>query len=188
MSLSERPFHQKFLIAMPMLEDPFFSETVVCMCEHDGEGAFGIIVNRPLQRLFQGDIFRELGLPTDKVAESAPVFHGGPVREQGIFILHGPPFSWTGCVPITKGLGLSCAMDILQAISEGSGPQDYLMMLGCAGWGAGQLEAEMRENVWLTHAIDPAVMFSCAPEKRWALVLRQLGIRPDMLSPEGGRA
>ena len=177
----------KFLVSLPGMDDPTFSESVICLCEHDAQGAFGLIVNQPLGEITEADVFAELGLPTERGAHR-PVFYGGPVREEGLFILHGDPMGWEGCLEVAPGVGVSYAHDIVTAIAEGKGPTEYLMLLGCAGWGAGQLEEELLHHLWWVHDLDPNLMFHAAPRVRWKSVFRQMGISPDVFSQSGGNA
>lgn len=177
-----------FLLAMPGMADPNFSQTVTCICEHNDEGAMGIVVNRRHDMLSAGEIFDELGIRHTAPADAIPVHSGGPVHPGEIFILHGPPFGWEGCLKVTPTLALSTTRDILEAIASGRGPAAFLISLGCAGWGPGQLEMEIRENAWLTHPVFDENIFVLPVAERWEAGMRRIGISPTRLSDTAGHA
>ena len=157
----------QFLMAMPGMVDPNFLQTVTCMCEHNDSGAMGLIINRQHPTLTAGDIFDELNIPCTEAAGSMPIFIGGPVHMDELFILHGPPFGWDACLNIKPGLGLSNTADIVEAIAKGIGPRAHLICLGCAGWAPGQLEHEIKQNAWLTAPIFEENIFKVPIEERW---------------------
>ncbi len=178
----------QFLMAMPGLADPHFAQTVTCICEHATEGAVGVIVNRTHEYLAARDIFDELNLRHTSKAGAMPIHLGGPVHTREIFILHGPPFDWDGCLVVTPRLAMSNTMDILKAIAGGDGPASAIIVIGCAGWGPGQLEGELRENAWLTGPIAEEIIFSAPVADRWHQALRLIGIEPSLLSEQAGHA
>jgi putative transcriptional regulator len=178
----------QFLIAMPNLADPNFFQTVVCICEHTPQGAVGIVVNRPHLFLMEKDVFEELRIETLPARTPRPIHSGGPVLTGEIFVLHGRPFGWKGCVSITATLAMSNTIDILMEIARNSGPLSYLLSLGCAGWGPGQLDAEIRENVWLTCAVWEEIIFDINDGDRWSAALKKMGIDPLLLSAAAGHA
>jgi putative transcriptional regulator len=177
-----------FLVAMPGLSDPNFSQTVTCICEHTEQGAMGIVINRLHTDLHAMDIFHELSIEAGRNAEAIPIHEGGPVHRGELFILHGWPFEWEASLMVTPSVALTNTRDVLQAIASGRGPTAFMISLGCAGWGPGQLEAELKENAWLTHPVfaDPLFVFPVA--KRWEETLRRIGIDPAMLSGTAGHA
>jgi putative transcriptional regulator len=177
-----------FLLAMPGLMDPNFFQTVTCISEHTPEGAVGLIVNRMHQALTVGEIFQELQIEAEGPAATEPVYIGGPVHIGEVFILHGPPFGWKGCLMVTPTLALSNTKDILDAIAAGRGPRKFLVALGCAGWGEGQLEDELRQNAWLTGPVHDEIIFSVSSEERWQTAMKRLGVDPTMLSGTAGNA
>jgi putative transcriptional regulator len=178
----------QFLMAMPGLTDPNFYLTVTCICEHNQEGAMGLIVNRVQDGLSGKDIFEELGIEYAPGAESLPVYIGGPVHMGEVFILHGPPFDWEACLKITPSVGMSNTRDILESIAMGKGPQAFNITLGCAGWAAGQLEFEIKENAWLTFPIFEENIFKMPVEARWEEAVKKLGIDPTLLTNTSGHA
>jgi len=177
-----------FLLAMPALADPHFYRTVTCISEHNSEGALGIVINRMTSSLTGKDIFDELNIEHTPGAELIPVYIGGPVHTGEIFILHSAPFTWRGCFMITEHLAMSNTMDILQAIAAGSGPISYIIALGCAGWGPGQLESEIKENSWLTCSVSEDIIFKLPSEIRWEETVKKMGIDPALLSSTAGHA
>lgn len=176
------------LMAMPTLVDPNFSYTVTCMCEHTENGALGIIVNRVHFALTAKDIFEELKIDYIPRMGALPVHIGGPVHIDEVFILHGPPFNWKGCLVITPFLAMSNTRDILEAIALGKGPESVIIALGCAGWGPNQLETEMISNAWLTCPAIKELIFDIDNESKWEKTIRQLGIEPGLLSHTAGHA
>ena len=178
----------QLLMAMPGLADPNFSHTVTCICEHSHEGAVGIIVNRRHPFLSCEEVFNELGIDYSINAKSVPVHIGGPVHTGEIFVLHGPPFDWNGCLEITPALGLSNTQDILEAIAEGRDVASFIIALGCAGWGQAQLDVEIKANTWLTCPASNDLIFKVPVESRWEEALKGMGINPLLLSNSAGRA
>ena len=177
-----------FLLAMPSLVDPNFHQTVTCICEHNEGGAMGIIINRVHHFLTAKDIFEELTIEHTPAVQSAPIHIGGPVHVGEIFILHGPPFNWEASLMITPGLAMSNTRDILEAVAMGRGPQAFVITLGCAGWGPGQLESEIKENSWLNHPIFEENIFDMPIEARWREAVKKMGIDPTLLSNMAGHA
>ncbi|MDD3952123.1 MAG: YqgE/AlgH family protein [Desulfobacterales bacterium] len=181
-------FKGQFLIAMPGLSDPNFYRSVTCVCEHTSEGALGIVVNRIASRISAKDIFAELNLEPVAQMISSPVYLGGPVHAHEIFILHGPPFQWRGMLMITPTLALSNTRDIIESLALGIGPKAFMIALGCAGWGAGQLEEEIRSNSWLTCPMDEDILFHAKADRKWEAAVKKMGIDPVLLSDTAGHA
>ncbi len=176
------------LVAMPGLGDPNFSQTVTCICEHNPQGAMGIVVNRLHEELRAKDIFEELSIAGGVAPASIPIHAGGPVHRGELFILHGDPFHWEASLMVTPSLALTNTRDVLEAIAAGRGPKFFMISLGCAGWGPGQLEAEIKENAWLTYPVFEEPIFVFPVAVRWQETLRRIGIDPVMLSDTAGHA
>lgn len=177
-----------FLIAMPALDDPNFAHTVTYMCEHNEEGSLGIIVNRPLE-LTLGEVLAHMQIePSASVDVSAPIYFGGPVQPERGFVLHSPPGEWSSSLSITDGIALTTSRDVITAIAHGEGPKHYLLALGYAGWGGGQLEQEIVDNAWLSGPADPHLVFETPVEERWEAAAALLGIDLHLLSSEAGHA
>ena len=191
-SASRIDFTNQFLIAMPGMADETFEGSVVYLCEHNEQGALGLVINKPidikLRNLFEKV---ELRLDRTELAEQ-PVYFGGPVQTERGFVLHEKrsdgvtPFNSTLSVP--GGLEMTTSKDVLEALAEGSGPPKVLVTLGYSGWRAGQLEEEIGRNGWLTVDADPAVIFDTPIEQRYDRAVGLLGIDPRMLSNEAGHA
>ena len=181
-------FKGNFLIAMPSMADFNFSHTVSCISEHTSDGALGIIVNRILPAVSAKSIFEELKLEYTSRADTIPIHIGGPVHENEIFILHGEPFTWQGCLMITPTIAMSNTMDVIRAVAKNEGPESFIIALGCAGWGPGQLEYEIAQNAWLTCPVDEKIIFRRPIEMRWNDAVRMMGIDPMLLSATPGHA
>ena len=178
----------QFLLSMPNLLDPNFHQTVTCICEHSENGAMGFIVNRVHHSLTTKDIFEELSIEHGSGLDSNPIYLGGPVHLGEIFVLHGPPFKWEASLMITPSLAMSNTRDILEAIAIGNGPREFIIILGCAGWGPGQLESEIKENAWLTSPVLDEIVFDLPIDARWEASVKRLGIDPALLSATAGNA
>jgi len=185
---SQVSFKGQFLMAMPLLVDQNFYQTVTCICEYTPAGAVGIVVNRVHPSLSGKDIFNELEIESISGAESIPIHIGGPVHIGEIFVLHGPPFGWEGCFMVTSALAMSNTRDILEAIAMGRGPKSFIVALGCAGWGPGQLESEIKENAWLTSPVFEEILFDMPIEERWEEAIKKVGVDPAMLLNTSGHA
>ena len=177
----------QFLMAMPGMVDGEFAGTVIYVCEHSPKGALGLVINRPTDLSVAGllekiDLKLEIALP-----QNAAVYFGGPVHTDRGFVLHSPAGSFSSSIQLGQ-LALTTSRDVLQAVAQGSGPERLLVTLGYSGWGAGQLESEIAQNVWLTVPASAEVIFATPPEDRYAAALKLLGIDPVMLSGVAGHA
>lgn len=179
---------QQFLIAMPGLEDPNFSRGVTLLCQHNDDGALGITVNRPSEYTLS-ELLSQVGLRCEQEALAKQrVFDGGPVHRERGFVLHSPDRSYQSSLPVGPGILITTSRDVLEAIAAGRGPERFLVALGYAGWGAGQLEEEMRDNAWLNVMADADLLFELPVEQRWAGAVARLGIDAGRLQPLGGHA
>ncbi len=181
-----------FLIAMPAMADPNFSRTLTYICEHNAEGAIGIIVNRPIDMKLSG-LFDRVSIPLeDGLAEARfgdlPVYFGGPVQTDRGFVLHRPAGQWQSSLNVGDDIGLTSSRDILQAMGSTGEPADVLVSLGYAGWTAGQLEWELSQNAWLTVEADAAIIFDVPPEERLPAAMQLLGVDFGNLSDVAGHA
>jgi putative transcriptional regulator len=178
-----------FLIAMPSLADPNFSQTVTLVCEHNAAGAMGLIINRPTE-VKLSDLFEHLEL---EISGNSPheqvVFSGGPVQRDRGFVIHPPgEHHWESTVRISDEVAITTSRDILAALARGEGPRSSLVALGYAGWGAGQLEQEMAQNAWLSGPVDSQVIFATDSANRWRAAAANMGIDISLLSSESGHA
>ena len=177
-----------FLIAMPTLEDPYFSNALVYVCEHNENGALGIIVNRPIDLNLAG-LFEKVDITLER-SELAdmPVYFGGPVQLDRGFVLHRPVGVWQSTMKINEELGLTSSRDILASVAKDGLPEDFLVSLGYSGWDAGQLEDELAQNSWLTVPAKPGILFELPPEERLPAAMQKLGISFSQLSDVAGHA
>lgn len=178
-----------FLIAMPSMLDPVFGGTVVYVCEHNAEGALGVIVNKPTDMALDV-LFEKIELEGEILPQSnpKPVLFGGPVQVERGFVLHSPVVTYSSTMKVSDQVALTTSKDILEAAATGKGPDKMLVSLGCAGWSAGQLEEEIAKNGWLTVGADPAILFDLPLEQRFAAAMKLLGIAPGMLAGQAGHA
>ncbi len=177
-----------FLIAMPAMGDPNFDRTVTFICEHNEDGALGLVINRPMD-LTLGEIFSQMSLDCDDQGISAlPVLQGGPVQVERGFVIHGSEREWNSTLAVSDTVAVTTSRDVLEAMAAGDGPERALVAIGYAGWGAGQLEAEMAANAWLTVPANTEILFDIPFEKRWRAAAALIGIDLDLLSTEAGHA
>ena len=178
----------QFLLAMPGLADPNFFQTVTCICEHNEHGAMGVVINRIHHSLTAKDIFDELNIDCEPSVKTIPIHIGGPVHVDEVFVLHGPPFDWEASLTITTSLAMTNTKDIIEAVAMQKGPSAFIIALGCAGWGPGQLESEIRENAWLICPVFEKNIFDLPIEERWENTVRKMGFDPTLLSNTAGNA
>lgn len=174
-----------FLIAMPQLVDPNFSGTLTYLCEHNEHGAMGIVVNRPTD-LSLKDILEQLDISLE--ASDQTLYAGGPVQLERGFVLHTDTREWQSTLAITDQIRLTTSKDILAAIAAGEGPEHFLIALGYAGWGAGQLEQEIAENAWLTCRANENVLFETPNSEKLHQAMAILGIDSNQLNGQIGHA
>jgi putative transcriptional regulator len=177
-----------FLIAMPAMTDPHFAKSLTFICEHNEQGALGVVVNRPIDMSLH-TLLEQIDIkPASVTAKRIPVHYGGPVQTDRGFVLHSPAGSWQSTLTVGDNIGLTTSKDILQAVARGDGPPQILVTLGYAGWAPGQLEREMAQNAWLTVAADPHILFETPADRRYDAGLKLLGIDLSMLSDDAGHA
>lgn len=177
-----------FLIAMPAMADPNFQQTVTFVCAHDEDGAMGIVINRPMP-FGLGAILEQMDMtPVDGQLEDIAIYEGGPVQRDRGFIIHRPLSDWESTIKVTDELAVGTSRDLLEAISVGKGPQQSLIALGYAGWGAGQLEHEMVDNAWLSGPADLDILFDTPADLRWRRAATLLGVDLKRMSPDVGHA
>ena len=182
-----------FLIAMPAMADPYFTRTLTYICEHNAQGALGVVVNRPIDMTLRA-LFDRLSLQMDdaEMGES-PIYFGGPVQTDRGFVLHEPPGSWQSTLKVRDAIGLTTSKDILEAVGRGEGPRRMLVTLGYAGWSAGQIEHELGQNAWLSveagaDRYGNDIIFDLPADERLPAALRLLGVDLASLSEDAGHA
>lgn len=182
----------QLLVAMPTLGDPNFAHTVTLVCEHNKDGALGIVINRPMS-MTMGDVFTQLDLATqDLRVREQPVLRGGPVAPERGFVVHTPVTDGTAAfdatLEVSADLHVTTSRDVLAALARGEGPTQSLFALGYAGWGAGQLEDEIRSNAWLNVPADQSILFAVPHGDRWRAAMKLLGIDSGRLASHAGHA
>lgn len=177
----------RMLLAMPDMPDIRFRRSVVAICSHDEGGALGIALGEPVQDVSLHELLDSFEIATNGIVDDV-VLAGGPVEQRRGFVLHGTDWFTEDSMVIGKDLALTGSLEILKAIGAGTGPKDYLVALGYAGWGAGQLEQELAAPGWFVSAGDPRALFAARPEDRWAAAFALDGIDPAMLASSSGLA
>lgn len=179
----------KILIAMPGMGDPRFERSVVFLCAHSPEGAMGIIVNKPAPDLQFSDLLDQLGIPRGPAARDIRVQVGGPVEHGRGFVLHSGEYRARGAtMQAGASYGMTATRDVLEDLANGAGPEQAFLALGYAGWGPGQLEAEILHNGWLTGEPTGELLFSSHQATKWESAIRALGVDPKTLSSAAGHA
>jgi putative transcriptional regulator len=176
------------LIAMPGMVDQNFVGSVTLLCQHNDAGAIGITINR-LSTYNLGEILAQLRIEcADEAIRQRPVLEGGPVAPDRGFVLHSPFPGYESSMTVGSDIMVTTSRDVLTEIAAGKGPDKYLVALGYAGWGGGQLEGEMLANAWLSVAADTDIVFDMPLASRFDGALGRLGIRIDRLHAEAGHA
>jgi putative transcriptional regulator len=188
MQAQPTPLANRLLIALPALLDPNFARSVALVCQHDEEGAMGVLVNRASEFTL-GDVFEQMGITAeDEALRSQIVLSGGPVHPERGFVLHDGGDGWDSTLAISDRLYVTTSRDILEAMAVGNGPKHAVVALGCAGWGAGQLEQELTEDSWLTVPVDAQLLFETPIDARWRAAAGTIGIDISQLADHSGHA
>jgi len=178
----------QLLIAMPSMRDPRFAQSVICLCAHSEDGAMGLVLNRPLEKLSFTALLKQLGVAPVPPARHLRMLAGGPVDGGRGFVLHSGEWSTEGTIDVDSQTRLTSSIDVLRAVAGGGGPRDCILALGYAGWGPGQLEDEIAANSWLSVQPDETLLYATKPEDTWRMALAKLKIDPLLLSVAAGRA
>ena len=180
----------RILISMPGIGDPRFERAVILMCAHSADYAMGIAVNRPVEGLSLGGLLDRLGVKADVSPAEQPVLAGGPVERERGFVIHTSDYATSdSTVPVTDEVSMTPTREVLEAMVDSDRkPRQSILALGCAQWGSGQLEHEIRESVWLACDADEALIFDGDHETKWTRALAKIGVRADHLSAQAGRA
>ena len=178
----------QLLIAMPGMTDPRFEKSVIYVCAHNSDGAMGLVVNREIDSLTFPELLQQLEIDPAAGNDSVRVLFGGPVEQARGFVLHSPDYLQDASLVVDENVALTATIDILRAIAEGKGPANCLLALGYAGWGAGQLDSEIKSNGWLSVDADADLVFGCDLDEKWDRAMAKIGIDPRMLSDDAGHA
>lgn len=186
---SDRSLANHFLIAVPTLNDPNFSRGVTLLCQHNDEGAMGLVINR-LSNFNLGEILGQMEIETsDEQLSATPVLAGGPVQTERGFVLHTPDrMDWDSTFRISDELCLTTSRDVLKAMAEGEGPLHAVVALGYAGWTAGQLESELQQDAWIAVKVNPDILFATDLDDRWRAAARLIGVDLSLLTSYSGHA
>lgn len=176
------------LVALPALQDPDFSRSVALICQHDGNGAMGVVVNKPSEYTL-GDVLEQMGIVLiDQRLRDVRVLAGGPVHPERGFVVHDGEGGWDSSLAIADGLFVTTSRDVLEAMAAGEGPENAVIALGCAGWGAGQLEQELTETSWLTVPADAQLLFDTPLDARWQAAAGRIGVDMMHVASHSGHA
>lgn len=179
----------QLLIAMPGMGDPRFAHSVVYMCAHSADGAMGLIVNKPTPEVRFAELLEQLEIDVGDGLRDIRVHFGGPVENARGFVLHSTDYtSGDATLQVDEAVAMTATLDVLEELARGRGPQSSMLALGYAGWGPGQLEAEIAQNGWLTATARTDIVFGRANEHKWSAALKSLGVDPVTLSATAGRA
>ncbi len=178
----------QLLIAMPELADERFSRAVIYICAHSPDGAMGLVVNNPIAQPSFDELLSQLNISPAPPARRLDLCSGGPVENARGFVLHTTDWTDEGSLVVEGGLALTASLDILKAIANGEGPKSGLLALGYAGWGPGQLDAELQRNDWLCLPAPEELVFSDEHATKWRRALATMHIDPLMLSSAAGHA
>ncbi|MGE0596493.1 MAG: YqgE/AlgH family protein [Hyphomonadaceae bacterium] len=180
----------KLLVAMPSIGDPRFERSVIMMCSHNAEHAMGVVINKPKDEITVGDVLGHLGIEgAAEILAHTIVLDGGPVRPDRGYVLHSEDFTAPeGTQEVAPGICLTATREVLEAVAGEHAPAHFVLALGCAGWGAGQIEKELQQNSWLVVDPDHAIIFGAQHDDKWARAIRTLGFDPSQLTSDVGRA
>ncbi|MEO1089887.1 MAG: YqgE/AlgH family protein [Pseudomonadota bacterium] len=175
------------LVAMPAMGDERFERSVIYLCVHNADGAMGLVVNRTVDELTLSGLLRQLDLEPGEAGEQ-PIHYGGPVETTRGFVLHSTDYVQDSTLMVNDTIGLTATVEILRAIARGEGPKQRVLALGYAGWAAGQLDAEIQANGWLSVPADAGLVFGDDNDAKWGNAMAKIGIDPALLSGEAGHA
>ncbi len=170
------PLSNHLLVALPALHDPHFARSVTLVCQHDGDGAMGVMVNRASEYTL-GEVLQQMGISSEsETLQSQIVLAGGPVHPERGFVLHDGEREWDSTLAVGDGLFLTTSRDVLEALARGDGPEQAVVALGCAGWGAGQLEQELVDDSWLMVPAGRELLFELPLDQRWQAAAGSIGV------------
>jgi putative transcriptional regulator len=178
----------QLLVAMPQMADPRFARSVVYLCAHSADGAMGLVVNRLIDSLTFQNLLEQIGVEQAIAGDDMPIHFGGPVESSRGFVLHTADYVQDSTLVIEEDIALTATIDVLKAIARGEGPQRRVLALGYAGWGAGQLDAEIQANGWLLVPADVELVFGVDNDTKWERAIAKIGIDLTLLSSEAGHA
>ena len=178
----------RLIVAMPNMLDPRFTRTVIYLCAHNEDAAMGLVVNRLIGSITFPDLLEQLGIENTDSDKDIRVHFGGPVESGRGFVLHSAEYQQEGTLQVSASMSLTATVDILRDMAAGQGPRRSLLALGYAGWGRGQLDAEIQANSWLHVEVDEGLVFDADLDGKWDRAIHTLGFDPAMLSGDAGHA
>jgi putative transcriptional regulator len=183
----------RLLIATPEMGDPRFRSAVIYICSHDSSGTMGIIINKQVIKggdaISLSDMLDNIGIEGQVQVADTPVLEGGPVDIDRGFVLHSSDyFKINSSLKLSDTLSLTSTKDVLEVLVKEDAPKKAMLAVGYSGWGAGQIEGELKDNAWIVADADEAIIFDTDLEGKWVKALATLGIKPEMLSHSGGSA
>ncbi|MDE3060201.1 MAG: YqgE/AlgH family protein [Pseudomonadota bacterium] len=178
----------QLLIATPAIQESCFARSVIYMCAHNEAGAMGIIINSPIENLNIDEIFKQLHIAEQPAARPLPVHFGGPVESNRGFVLHSADYAGGDSIVRKDGIAVTANVSILHELAQGKGPAQGMLVLGYAGWSAGQLESEIESGSWLTVPANARLVFGTDNEAKWNLAVSTLGIDMGHFSTVVGHA
>jgi len=188
MSIRLENLASHLLVAVPSLNEGPFARSVSLICQHDEHGALGMVINQPTEFTL-GEVFAHMNMvPQDENLRAMPVLNGGPLHPERGFVIHDDPRPWLASKTISEELFVTTSRDILRAMANGDGPDNALIVLGCAGWAAGQLENELAQNLWLTVPADADFLFATPFDERWLGAAACIGVDMSHLTSYSGHA
>ena len=178
----------QIIVSMPSLEDERFYKTVIYICAHSSEGSMGIIINKKIDYDLYPDLLQQLGI--DKPLNNKKLFirYGGPVESGRGFVLHSDDMVRKETLNIDKGVALTSTAEFFDDLSKGKGPKNCILALGYAGWQPGQLESEIMRNSWMSLSVDNSFLFDDEVSRKWSQAYKLIGIDPNSLSLQSGKA
>jgi len=178
----------QLLVAMPQMRDPRFARSVIYICAHSADGAMGLVVNRRVGSITFDDLLQQLNIGPNKRNDEIRIHFGGPVEQGRGFVLHSSDYLQSGSLRVDDQVALTATLDILKEMAAGGGPRRSLLALGYAGWGPGQLDAEIQANGWLSVSSDEDLVFDADLEHKWQRAIGKIGIDFSQLSSDAGHA
>jgi putative transcriptional regulator len=178
----------QLLVAMPQMRDPRFTRTVIYMCAHSAAGAMGLVVNRRVGTLTFSELLTQLGIGPNRRNDEIRVHFGGPVESGRGFVLHSADYKQNNTMLVADNVALTATIDILKDLAAGGGPMRSILALGYAGWGPGQLDAEIQANGWLLAPADESLVFDDDLDQKWERAFAKVGVDFAKLSVDAGHA
>ena len=181
-------FVGQILLAMPAMNDPRFERSVIFVCAHNEHGAMGVVINKTLDSIDFPELLGQMDILTNDAAHNIAVHFVGPVEIQRGFVLHSTDYRNNDTLVVDGQISLTATLDVLRDLAQGQGPENFILALGYAGWGPGQLEAEFQDNAWLLVPASCELVFTVANSNKWERAFNSIGIDLSALSGTSGRA